>query len=367
MTAHSGRPWYRDPANALNVLLVFIPVAIALSFKHAPPMWTFGCAALAIVPLAGFIGHATEALATRVGPGLGGLLTATLGNAAEMIIAIMLLRSGQLEVVKASLTGSIIGNLLLVLGLALLLAGLRFPISKFNAVAAESSAAMLLIAVIALLVPAVFHNVEREASMEVLSHLSVGIAIILIITYALGLLFTLKTHKHLFQGEEADAQAESEEAAHWGLQKALIVLLAATGGVIWMSEILAHTVEKASVSLGLSHTFVGVIIIAVVGNAAEHSTAILVARKGKMDLALGIAIESSKQIALFVAPMLVLLSLWIAPEVMTLEFSMMEVVACIAATAIVTVVILNGETNWLEGVQLLAVYTILGVVFFYVP
>lgn len=360
------RPWYKDPSNALNVLLVLLPVAAVLYLKHAPPMFTFLAAAGAVIPLAGMIGKATEVLAAKVGPAFGGLLNATLGNAAELIIAIMLLRAGELEVVKASLTGSIIGNLLLVLGLALLVAGIRFKTPSFNAVAAESSAGMLMVAVIALVVPAVFHAVQPGATLEHLSHLSIGISIVLIGLYVLGLLFTLKTHKHLFQGEEADQQAE-EEHIPWSLTKALVVLLVATGGVIYMSEILAHTVEAASEELGLTHTFVGIIIIAVVGNAAEHSTAIIVASKNKMDLALGIAIESSKQIALFVAPVLVLLSLWIAPEAMSLEFTMMEVIAVISATTIVTVAILNGQTNWLEGAQLLAVYGILGVVFFYVP
>ncbi len=366
MANKAGGKWWKDPHSFVNALLVLFPVAAILSFKHASPMWTFFCAALAIVPLAGLIGQSTEVIATKVGPALGGFLNATLGNAAELIIAIMLLRANQLEVVKASLTGSIIGNLLLVLGLALLVAGARFKTAKFNAVAAESSSAMLVLAVIALLVPAVYHNVEREAASVVLEHLSIGIAVILMVVYALGLLFTLKTHKHLFQGGEADSQAQ-EEHASWSMNRSLVTLVAATAGVVWMSEILAHTVEKASEALHLSHTFVGIIIIAVVGNAAEHSTAVIVAAKGKMDLALGIAIESSKQIALFVAPLLVLLSLGIAPEVMTLEFSMMEVVACIAATGIVTVVVLNGETNWLEGVQLLAVYAVLAVVFFYTP
>lgn len=360
------RRWYQDPSNALNALLVLIPVAAVLYFKHAPPMWTFLVAAGAVIPLAGLIGKSTEVLAHSVGPALGGLLNATLGNAAELIIAIMLLRAGELEVVKASLTGSIIGNLLLVLGLALLVAGLRFKTPIFNAVAAESSAGMLFVAVIALVVPAVYHNVQPGATAEQLSHLSIGISVVLIALYSLGLLFTLKTHKHLFQGEEADKQAE-EEHIDWSLRKALVVLLVATGGVIYMSEILAHTVESASEQLGLTHTFVGVIIIAVVGNAAEHSTAIIVASKNKMDLALGIAIESSKQIALFVGPVLVLLSLWIAPTPMSLEFTMMEVIAVISSVAIVTVAILNGQTNWLEGAQLLAVYGILGVVFFYVP
>lgn len=360
------RRWYQDPSNALNALLILIPVAAVLYFKHAPPMWTFLVAAGAVIPLAGLIGKSTEVLAHSVGPALGGLLNATLGNAAELIIAIMLLRAGELEVVKASLTGSIIGNLLLVLGLALLVAGLRYKTPVFNAVAAESSAGMLFVAVIALVVPAVFHNVQPGATTEQLSHLSIGISIVLILLYVLGLLFTLKTHKYLFQSEEADKQAV-EEHVQWSLRKAVIVLLVATGGVIYMSEILAHTVETASEQLGLTHTFVGIIIIAVVGNAAEHSTAILVASKNKMDLALGIAIESSKQIALFVAPVLVLLSLWIAPTPMSLEFTMMEVIAVISSVAIVTVAILNGQTNWLEGAQLLAVYGILGVVFFYVP
>lgn len=356
----------RDPGTWLLALLVLFPVAAWLSLSGGPPIWAFLCAAGAIVPLAGLIGKATEALAHYAGPGIGGLLNATLGNAAELIIAIMLLRSGQIEVVKASLTGSIIGNLLLVLGAAFFAAGMRFKAPSFNATAAESSSATMLLAVIALLVPAVFHTVEREASSHVLVEISVGISIILIFVYVCGLVFSLKTHKHLFQGDEAEAQAE-EEHTPWSLKASIGMLLVATAGVVWMSEILSHSVEEASAALKLSHTFVGIIIVAIVGNAAEHSTAVLVALKGKMDLAIGIAIESSKQIALFVAPMLILLSLFIAPEPMTLEFTMMEVVACIAATGIVTVVVIDGKTNWLEGIQLMAVYAVLAVVFFFMP
>ncbi|HVO32091.1 MAG TPA: calcium/proton exchanger [bacterium] len=362
----SAKSFLRDPGNWLVGLIVFFPVAVVLQLKEAPPLYAFAAAALAIVPLAELIGRSTEALAHHAGPGVGGLLNATLGNAAELIIALMLLRSGQLDVVKASLTGSIIGNLLLVLGFAFFAAGLKFEAPTFNATAAESSAATLILAVIAMLVPAVFHGAEREASLSVLSELSIGIALILIAVYVAGLVFSLKTHKHLFQGDEADAQAKDEKPP-MGLPAALAVLAAATGAVVWMSEILARTVESASLALHLSHTFVGMVIVAIVGNAAEHSTAVMMARKGKMDLAIGIAVESSKQIALFVAPALVLLSLVLAPEPMTLEFTTMEVVSVVAATGIVTVVVLDGKTNWLEGVQLVAVYAVLAVVFFFMP
>lgn len=343
-----------------------IPVAIGMQMLGAPAFATFFAAAIAIVPLAALIGKATQAVAHRVGPALGGILNATLGNAAELTIAIVLLSSGQIAVVKASLTGSIIGNLLLVLGLSLFAGGSRFKSPTFNSTGASSSAAMLVLAVIGLLMPAVFHSVEREASMHVLTGMSIGISIILILSYAAGLIFSLKTHRHLFESDEAETQAE-EERVSWKLGTAIGVLAAAMLGVVAMAELVSRTVETAASALHLSHTFVGIIIIAIVGNAAENSTAVLVALRGKMDLAIGIAVESSKQIALFVAPLLVLLSLFIAPEPMTLEFTMMEVVACIAATGIVTVVVMDGKTNWLEGVQLVAVYAVMGVVFFYMP
>ncbi len=360
------------PEHALKLLLVFVviaPLAVAL---HWGALAVFVCSALAIVPLAGLMGEATEKLASRLGAGIGGLLNATFGNAAELIIALMALHRGLYDVVKASLTGSIIGNVLLVLGLSMIAGGARREKQNFDRSAAAASSTLLMLAAIALVVPAVFRVVAdtavasraitpaRELALE--RGLSLEIAIVLFATYVLSLLFTLRTHKHLYSG---GAEDHAHEKVNVG--RAVITLLVATALIAWMSEMLVGAVEETSHLLGLTEVFVGVIVVAVVGNAAEHSTAVVVAMKNHMDLALNIAIGSSIQIALFVAPVLVFASYAMPHGPMDLRFSTFEVLAIIAAAGVVNLVSQDGESNWLEGALLVAVYVVLGLAFYFLP
>ena len=355
----------------LDWLLAFVPVTIALEhLAHGRATWVFVSACLAILPLAGWMGRATEHLAERTGEGIGGLLNATFGNAAELIIAVVALRKGMHEIVKASLTGSIIGNILLVLGVSFVAGGVRYPTQRFNSTAARTQATMLTLAAIALILPATFHflGARTPGLLERERGLSLEIAVVLLVTYAALLLFSLHTHKRLFVGEAALA-AEVEHAGHkpWRVGVSLAVLAAATALVAWMSEILVGSVEHAAEAFGMTDLFLGVIVVAIIGNAAEHSTAVLVARKDRMDLSLGIAIGSSVQIALFVAPVLVLLSRFVGPAPMDLVFTPAEVLAVALAVLITGQIAGDGESNWLEGVQLLAVYAIFGMAFYLMP
>ncbi len=348
----------------LHLLLVFIPIAAVFEFTHATPVWIFVTSSIAIIPLAGLMGEATERLSERAGPGIGGLLNATFGNAAEMIIAIIALKNGLYEVVKASLTGSIIGNILLVLGLSILLGGIKFERQKFNGTAAVMGATLMALSAIGLVIPDVYHLLAGAQARIHEQDLSLMIAIVLIVTYALSLVFSLRTHKHLYAG---DAVAVPHEPHHTGsVRGSIILLLSATAGVALMSEFLVGAVEETARTFGMSDVFVGVIIVAIIGNAAEHSTAVLVAAKNQMDLALNIAIGSSIQIALFVAPVLVFLS-YAFGKPMDLLFSNMEVVAIGISVWVLSLVCNDGESNWMEGVQLLAVYIMLGIAFYYFP
>ncbi len=352
--------------HGLDVLLVFIPLAVILHYTHAPALWTFLASGLAIVPLAGWMGKATESLAERLGAGIGGLLNATFGNAAEMIIAFQGLRAGLTEVVKASLTGSILGNILLVLGLSILAGGMKHKSQKFNRTAATMSATLMALSAIGLLIPAVFHWVTvgqpRADRSAAEANISLEIAIVLFVTYVLSLIFSLKTHKDLFMG----TSHEHQESSSMSMKTGVLILVVATGFIAWMSELLVHAVEPASKAVGLTEIFVGVIVVAVIGNAAEHSTAVLVAMKNQMDLAYNIAVGSSMQIALFVAPSLVFLSFAIG-QPMNLLFTTFEVITVGLAVAIVSLVAIDGESNWMEGVLLLAVYLIFAIAFFFLP
>jgi Ca2+:H+ antiporter len=296
------------------------------------------------------------------------LLNATFGNAAEMIIAIMAMQRGLHDVVKASLTGSIIGNVLLVMGASMLAGGYKFKVQKFNVSAARSQATMLTLAAIALIVPAAFHYLSGPTGVVREYNLSLDISVVLLATYALSLFFSLYTHRQLFAGQAAEA-AEVKEEQHksWPIGKSVGVLLGATALIAWVSEMLVASVELAAHSFGMSTIFVGVIVVAIVGNAAEHSTAVLVAMKNRMDLSLSIAIGSSIQIALFVAPVLVLLSYVVGPRHMDLVFTPAEVLAIGLSIAVSGQIAGDGESNWLEGVQLIAVYIILAIVFFFLP
>ena len=352
---------------SLNWLLIFVPVALVLRFWGGSPTALFICSAIAIIPAAGWIGRATEALAARVGEGIGGLLNATFGNAAELIIAGIALSKGLTGVVKASITGSIIGNILLVLGLSVLAGGTKHTEQRFNRTGARTSAITLSLAAVGLIIPTVFHyaaGMTPGGWTPVLEQkLSLAIALVLFLTYFCVLWFSLRTHKHYFQSAEGEFEAKG---THWSRAKATTVLVIATAVVALLSEFLVGTIESVRTSIGITEVFVGVIVVAIVGNAAEHSTAIIMAMKNKMDLSVGIAIGSSLQIALFVAPVLVFLS-YAFGRPMDLEFSLPEVFAVAASIYILFQISGDGETNWIEGVQLLSLYLILGVLFFYLP
>jgi len=348
--------------HALDLLLLFIPVAAILHYTHAPEVWIFVASGLAIIPLAGWMGKATESLAERLGAGIGGLLNATFGNAAEMIIAFQGLRAGLTEVVKASLTGSILGNILLVLGASILFGGLKHRSQKFNRAAATMSATLMALSAVALLVPALFHWVTRGVSGKAERNLSLEIAVVLFITYILSLIFSLRTHRDLYLG----SSRQQDHSASMRPRVAGATLLGCTALVAWMSELLVEAVEPASRALGFTEVFVGVIAVAIIGNAAEHSTAVLMAMKNQMDLAYHIAVGSSMQIALLVAPVLVFAS-YALGRPMDLLFTTFEVVTVGLAVAVVSLVAADGESNWMEGVLLLAVYLIFAIAFFFLP
>ncbi|HEY1497334.1 MAG TPA: calcium/proton exchanger, partial [Candidatus Solibacter sp.] len=346
----------------LNWLLIFVPVTIGLEF-FLPGQHTliFVTACLAVIPLAGWLGHATEELARYTGEGAGGLLNATFGNAAELIIAVMAIRRGLYTVVKASLTGSIIGNILLVLGAAVLAGGLKHKHQRFNVTGARAQATLLTLAAIALVMPAAFHALAGPPNLVKEDGLSLAIACVLLIAYGLHLLFSLRTHKQLFEGE---VEHEAEPAA-WSMKRALLTLAGATLAIAWVSEILVGSVEQTAAAFGMTNIFIGVIVVAIVGNAAEHSSAVMLALKNRMELAMGIAVGSSLQIALFVAPLLVIVSHFIGPRPMDLMFTPAEVLAIFLAVLITGQIASDGESNWIEGVQLLAVYVIMAIVFFF--
>jgi len=346
-------------------LLVAVPVAVALEFGHAGGLWVFLASGLAIIPLAGLMGRATENLAETLGAGVGGLLNATFGNAAEMIIALIALWKGpeMYSLVKASITGSIIGNILLVLGLAILLGGLKYQRQQFNRTAAGMGATLLALASIGLIMP----SLAKES--HDITFLSEEIAAILAVIYVLSLVFSLRTHRHLFAGSEAEVQTTGEHhQPEWSRRTSVIMLLLATAGVAWMSELLVGSVEHAAETLGMNQVFVGVIVVAVIGNAAEHSTAVLVAMKNKMDLAFHIAVGSGIQIALFVAPVLVFASMFMGhAQPLDLHFSLLETLAVILAVGVLALVSQDGESHWMEGVMLLGVYVIMALAFYHLP
>jgi len=353
------------------LLVPAIPVAIALEVVHAPAPVIFFAAAAGVIPTAALMGRATEELAARSGPGIGGLLNVTFGNAPELIIAFFALNEGLQEVVKASLIGSILGNILLVMGAAMLIGGLGRERQTFDRTAAGAQSSMLLLAMVALAMPAIYQLVvggglpsptaeSRNFSSDI-EHLSLAVALILLISYAAGLWFSLKSHRDLFnpQGEE------EHEGEPWSVRKAVLALAGAGLAVGVMSEILVGSISETAEKVGLSEFFIGVIVVAIVGNAAEHWVAVYVAAKNKMDLAVNIAIGSSAQIALFVAPALVLLSFFVGPFPLSLVFNGFELAAIFFAVLIAIHVTSEGESHWYEGLQLLAVYAVLGVAFFY--
>jgi Ca2+:H+ antiporter len=351
------------------LLVPFIPAAVALELAHASAAAVFVVAALGIIPTAALMGLATEELAARSGPGIGGLLNVTFGNAPELIIALFALNEGLQEVVKASLVGSILGNILLVLGAAMLVGGLGRERQRFDQTAAQVQSAMLFLAGAALTMPAIFELVEGKGLPAVtatrveygstIETLSLLVACVLIATYVIGLFFSLRTHRDIFNPH----YEEEEQTMGWSVRRSVVMLAIAGAAVGLMSEVLVGSITEASESIGVSEFFVGVIVVAIVGNAAEHWVAILVAFKNKMDLAVNIAVGSSAQIALFVAPILVLLSFVIGPSPMPLVFNGFELGAVLLAVLIANYVTSEGESTWFEGVQLLAVYVILALAF----
>lgn len=348
------------------VLLIFVPISLTAHFGEWGELTVFITAGLAILPLAGWMGKATEEIAVVVGPLVGGLLNATFGNATELIIALIALKAGLVDVVKASITGSILGNLLLVMGLSMFLGGLRHKEQKFEPIVARVNAASMNLAVIAILMPTAMDVTSSGISEKTLQHLSIAVAIVLMIVYALTLLFSMKTHAYLYDVGVADSQI-IENPAHtpniwlWGG-----VLLGCTLLVALESELLVDSLETATSQLGLTALFTGVIVVPIIGNAAEHATAVTVAMKNKMDLSLSVAVGSSMQIALFVAPVLILAG-WVFGQPMDLDFNPFELVAVAVAVLIANTISSDGKSNWLEGVLLLATYTVLGLAFYFHP
>lgn len=340
--------------------LIYVPVVLTVLMHvagvHGMPLFVVSC--IAMIPMASLMGRATESLAARTGAAMGGFLNATFGNAAELILAILALRGGLIPLVQATLTGSIVGNLLLVLGLAMLTGGWKRPTQTFSAIAAESGSSLLVLSVIGILIPSAVHITDPGIVQAKEIHLTLWVSVVLICTYFVSLLFSLKTHKHLFGADE------KHEKPEWSARLALGLLAAAAGVVSYLSENIVHTVGDAGKMLGFNDLFMGAVLLAMVGNAAEHASAILMALKNKMDISLNICLGSSLQIALFVGPLLVIIG-YLIGQPMALAFTSIEIVAIAASTLAVPFVILNGQSNWFEGVELLSVYAILGLAFYY--
>lgn len=358
------RQTFSDPERWVDLLLVFVPIAIILELVHASETAIFITAALGIVPLAGTLGEATDALAHRAGARVGALLNATFGNAAELIITIAAIRAGLLEVVKASITGSIIGNILLVLGLSLFAGGLKNGFQRFGRRSASVSVTMMAIAVIGLTIPAVFSQAIEERNHFGIEYLSIGVAIALMLGYVLSLVFTFSIPHE----RTPSALVDDTEPEHvtWTMRRSLIVLGVSVAFIAALSEILVGAIEPLVKQQGLTELFVGVIIVPIIGNAAEHLVAVEMAMKNKMEISIGVALGSSMQIALFVAPLLVFISILFGNP-MSLVFNPFELAALGAAVAIAALIALDGESNWLEGAQLMIVYVILALAFFYLP
>jgi len=349
----------------LNWFLLLVPVSVLLEFLYPNAhVWIFVVSALAIFPLAGWMGLATEELANHTGEGVGGLLNATFGNAADLVIMLVALKSGLYDIVKAALAGAIIGNILLVLGVAMIAGGSKFNIQSYNPLAAQSQTTMLALGAIALMLLAILRHLGGAADPTLDPNVSLAIACVLLTLYALNLVFQLFTHKRLFAGDSAD---DGGPARGWSVRRALLVLVGSTFVIAWISESLVGAIEPTTREFGLNSVFVGVFLISILGNASELATAVRAARNDRMDLSLSIAVGSSVQIVLFLAPLLVLLSQVIGPRPMDLMFRPGLVFSVFFAVWIASQVASNGESHWLKGAQLLAIYVILGVLFFYAP
>ena len=354
---------------SVNWLFVFIPVTVIL--EHAgkvPPPVVFFSAALAIVPIAALIVRSTEQIASRTGDTVGGLLNATFGNAPELIIALVALKAGYMDMVRASIVGAILANLLLALGIAFLLGGIRHRDQKYNPAAARMYSTMMLLAAMSLAVPSAFSRYfAPESTLRQEELLNIGIAAVLLLAYGLYLVFSLKTHPAAFASVEADGSGAPHEGSHWGMPRAVASLVGASVLAAWMSEILVGAAEGTGKALGMSQIFIGIVFLAIVGGAAESGSAITMARRNKMDLAVGILLGSSIQIALFVAPVLVFASYLIAPQPLELSFGRAEVGALFLGVLIGTIVCGDGQSNWFKGVQLVTVYVIIALMFYFLP
>ncbi|ELR97956.1 calcium/proton exchanger [Gloeocapsa sp. PCC 73106] len=353
------------------VMLLLIPVSVAAHFLEWSPVVVFVTAGLAIVPLAAFMGTATEEIAIVVGPNVGGLLNATFGNATELIIAFFALKAGLIGVVKATLTGSIISNMLLVLGFSVFLGGLRYKEQEFQPIAARLNASAMNLAVVAILIPTSVDYTSNGIMPLNMQNLSFAVAIVLIVVYALTLLFSMKTHSYLYEvgvvaGSDPEQELEGDIGEKVNLWFWVGVLVIVTLGVALESEFLVDSLEEATSQLGLNTLFTGVILLPIIGNAAEHTTAVIVAMKNKMDLAMSIALGSSLQIALFVAPVLVIVGRFIG-QPMDLDFNPFELVAVVVSVLLANSISSDGRSNWLEGVLLLATYAILALAFYFHP
>jgi Ca2+:H+ antiporter len=347
-----------------NCLLVALPLTWVADHFHWPPMAIMFFACLGVIPIAKLMGEATEHISHRTNPTVGGLLSATFGNACELIIAVMALHAGLIEVVKASLTGSIIGNVLLVFGASMVAGGAKHEVQQFNKTTAGTAAFMLTISALALLVPAAMHHTEGPGAQGMDVNVALLISGVLITLYVLMLFFSLKTHKHLLVPVADSKEDEHDAAAGWSLKKSFIMLGLSTLAVFYLSEHLVDNVEHVALQLGMTPIFVGVILLAIIGNAAENSSAIVMSRKNKMDLSLNIVAGSSMQIAMFVAPVLVFAG-WAMGQPMDLVFTQKEIIAVVSSVVIMNLVVQDGKSHWLEGAGMLAFYAILGICFYF--
>ena len=354
-------------SSAIYVLLIFAPIAAGLEFAHADHLILFAVSAIALIPLAKLIGDSTEHLATYYGPTAGSLLNVTFGNAAEIIIAVVAISAGLLDLVKASITGAIIGNILLILGLSVIAGGFRYKEQTFSRENIGVQSSMLFLAIIGLAMPTILAStilspLENQGQVQLLSD---ALAFILMIVYILGIVFTFITHKHLFTPPETSEDIQESHGTHWSKKKSFLLLAASMVGVIVVSEILVASVETTGEELGFGQLFVGAIIVGIVGNAAEHSSAILLARKGKMELSIGIAAGSGTQIALFVVPILVFAGIAMG-QPFKLVFTLLELATIFLAAIILNLIVHDGRSNWFEGLMLTAVYIIIAIAFFFV-
>ena len=352
-------------SSAIYVLLIFAPIAAGLEFAHADHLVLFVVSAIALIPLAKLIGDSTEHLATYYGPTAGSLLNVTFGNAAEIIIAVVAISAGLLDLVKASITGAIIGNILLILGLSVIAGGFRYKEQTFSRENISIQSSMLFLAIIGLAVPTILASTILSPLENQVQVLSDALAFILLIVYVLGIVFTFITHKHLFTPPETAEDIQESHGTHWSKKKSFLLLAVSMAGVIVVSEILVASVETTGEELGFGQLFVGAIIVGIVGNAAEHSSAILLARKGKMELSIGIAAGSGTQIALFVVPILVFAGIAMG-QPFTLVFTLLELATIFLAAIILNLIVHDGKSNWFEGVMLTAVYIIIAIAFFFV-